>query len=164
MRQQSWLYWPPCLGHCSHPPGVFYMLLATCNFEVNGVKLKSCFILEEDICLTPWLSSKWLVSSVQIDSALVLRGLLHRRCPARLSMGRARCLYSLAERHFQIQMTSRKWSRARSRHLRSVRFDRNLPQLLTLRQVNNTDAEGRLTLADALLYCQQQGVTEARLG
>ncbi|CAK9004371.1 unnamed protein product [Durusdinium trenchii] len=26
--------------------------------------------------------------------------------------------------------------------------------------VNNTDAEGRLTLADALLYCQQQGVTE----
>ena len=27
-------------------------------------------------------------------------------------------------------------------------------------QVNNTDAEGRLTLADALLYCQQQGVTE----
>merc|ERR1719231_821011 len=27
-------------------------------------------------------------------------------------------------------------------------------------EVNNTDAEGRLTLADALLYCQQQGVTE----
>lgn len=27
-------------------------------------------------------------------------------------------------------------------------------------KVNNTDAEGRLTLADALLYCQQQGVTE----
>lgn len=31
-------------------------------------------------------------------------------------------------------------------------------------QVNNTDAEGRLTLADALLYCQQQGVTEATFG
>jgi len=30
--------------------------------------------------------------------------------------------------------------------------------------VNNTDAEGRLTLADALLYCQQQGVTEATIG
>lgn len=27
-------------------------------------------------------------------------------------------------------------------------------------EVNNTDAEGRLTLADALLYCQQQGATE----
>mmetsp|Transcript_19660 Transcript_19660/g.34847 ORF Transcript_19660/g.34847 Transcript_19660/m.34847 type:complete len:625 (-) Transcript_19660:122-1996(-) len=27
-------------------------------------------------------------------------------------------------------------------------------------EVNNTDAEGRLTLADALLYCQKQGVTE----
>lgn len=27
-------------------------------------------------------------------------------------------------------------------------------------EVNNTDAEGRLTLADALLYCQEQGVTE----
>jgi len=27
-------------------------------------------------------------------------------------------------------------------------------------EVNNTDAEGRLTLADALLYCQDQGVTE----
>merc|ERR1719323_1099181 len=27
-------------------------------------------------------------------------------------------------------------------------------------EVNNTDAEGRLTLADALLYCQQQGVEE----
>ena len=30
--------------------------------------------------------------------------------------------------------------------------------------MNNTDAEGRLTLADALLYCQQQGVTEATGG
>lgn len=27
-------------------------------------------------------------------------------------------------------------------------------------EVNNTDAEGRLTLADALLYCQDQGATE----
>lgn len=27
-------------------------------------------------------------------------------------------------------------------------------------QVNNTDAEGRLTLADALLYAQQQDITE----
>lgn len=27
-------------------------------------------------------------------------------------------------------------------------------------EVNNTDAEGRLTLADALLYCQNQGVAE----
>merc|ERR1719160_2278831 len=27
-------------------------------------------------------------------------------------------------------------------------------------EVNNTDAEGRLTLADALLYCQEQGVAE----
>merc|ERR1719330_1209350 len=27
-------------------------------------------------------------------------------------------------------------------------------------EVNNTDAEGRLTLADAMLYCQKQGVTE----
>lgn len=27
-------------------------------------------------------------------------------------------------------------------------------------EVNNTDAEGRLTLADALLFCQNQGVTE----
>jgi len=27
-------------------------------------------------------------------------------------------------------------------------------------EVNNTDAEGRLTLADAMLYCQEQGVTE----
>ena len=27
-------------------------------------------------------------------------------------------------------------------------------------QVNNTDAEGRLTLADAMLYCQQQGVSQ----
>jgi len=27
-------------------------------------------------------------------------------------------------------------------------------------EVNNTDAEGRLTLADALLYCQRQGATE----
>merc|ERR1719436_1458875 len=27
-------------------------------------------------------------------------------------------------------------------------------------EVNNTDAEGRLTLADALLYCQKQGVGE----
>jgi len=27
-------------------------------------------------------------------------------------------------------------------------------------EVNNTDAEGRLTLADAMLYCQQQGATE----
>lgn len=161
MRQQSWLYWPPCLGHCSHPAGVFYMLLATCNLEVNGVKLKSCFMQEKDICLTPWLSSMCRVS--RLIPPWFFRGLLHRRCPARLSMGRARCLYSLAERHFQIQMTRRKWSRARSRHLRSVRFDRNLPQLLTTRQVNNTDAEGRLTLADALLYCQQQGVTEVRL-
>ena len=31
MRQQSWLYWPPSLGHCSHPAGVFYMLLGTCE-------------------------------------------------------------------------------------------------------------------------------------
>ena len=52
--------------------------------------------------------TQFKVSSVQIDSALVFGGLLHRRCPARLSMGRARCLYSLAECHFQIQMTSRK--------------------------------------------------------
>lgn len=29
--------------------------------------------------------------------------------------------------------------------------------------MNNTDAEGRLTLADALLYCQQQGVTQEGL-
>ena len=27
-------------------------------------------------------------------------------------------------------------------------------------EVNNTDAEGRLTLADALLFCQDKGVTE----
>merc|ERR1719401_2850987 len=27
-------------------------------------------------------------------------------------------------------------------------------------EVNNTDAEGRLTLADAMLYCQKQGVSE----
>merc|ERR1712039_467037 len=27
-------------------------------------------------------------------------------------------------------------------------------------EVNNTDAEGRLTLADALLYCQSHGVNE----
>merc|ERR1719160_1771582 len=27
-------------------------------------------------------------------------------------------------------------------------------------EVENTDAEGRLTLADAMLYCQKQGVTE----
>merc|ERR1712012_569028 len=27
-------------------------------------------------------------------------------------------------------------------------------------EVNNTDAEGRLTLADAMLYCQRQGVSE----
>merc|ERR1719401_1915731 len=27
-------------------------------------------------------------------------------------------------------------------------------------EVGNTDAEGRLTLADAMLYCQDQGITE----
>ena len=44
---------------------------------------------------------------------------------------------------------------------RHVRFDRKCRTVET-RQVNNTDAEGRLTLADALLYCQQQGVTEVQ--